>query len=364
MPFTPLPTALGALLLHLSTTHHLLTNGRILGISSLLGNAFLSPIASLTTDIPVLTGIIAASTFGYLLSPKDFSFLDTIHANYVLGSWTPVVAGLLAGAGTHWSNGCTSGHMLCGLPRMSLRSLVSMLTFSVTAMVTTYLLPSSATLTSTLATPPNCPTGSFSSCFTPTHAPPNTNISIYTTLIILAISVNYLLPNVLPNVLPKENLSRAQVISSFYSGLSFATGLIMSGMSNPSKVLGFLHLIPKHPSSWDFDPSLLLVILFGLLPNFLRWGFYKYSTPQGEAKPRLGEGWRLPETKGVDVRLVGGSVLFGVSWGLMGVCPGPGVVVATVGVLRGLLGGGWGGVGLGGGYMGGFLVGRGVVRGW
>lgn len=103
---------------------------------------------------------------------------------------------------------------------------------------------------------------------------------------------------------------------SLVAGLVFGFGLIVSGMSNPAKVIGFLDLAGK------WDPSLAFVmagaIAFGL--GAFRLGKRRQTT-------LLGKPLQLPAAKHIDRRLVIGSALFGIGWGLAGICPGPGFVL-------------------------------------
>lgn len=102
---------------------------------------------------------------------------------------------------------------------------------------------------------------------------------------------------------------------SFALGLLFGLGLIVSGMANPAKVLGFLDLT----GAWD--PSLALVMAGAIVVGVV--GFAGAGT---RARSWLGLPMRLPANRVVDRRLVIGGVLFGIGWGLAGFCPGPAVV--------------------------------------
>lgn len=113
------------------------------------------------------------------------------------------------------------------------------------------------------------------------------------------------------------------VLSSFLSGLVFGLGLILSGMANPAKVLGFLDLA----GAWD--PSLALVMGGALAVGLVAFGVAK----RREAS-LLGEPMRLPTARRIDARLVGGSLLFGVGWGVAGFCPGPALVVLGMGEVK------------------------------
>jgi len=123
--FTPWLSLGGGLLIGLASAAFILLNGRILGISGILGG-MLAPIAGdIGWRIAFLLGMAAAPIVLALIVPLDFIRAPTIDASY------PVIAlaGLLVGFGTRYGSGCTSGHGVCGLSRLSPRSLVSTLTF-------------------------------------------------------------------------------------------------------------------------------------------------------------------------------------------------------------------------------------------
>lgn len=114
-------------------------------------------------------------------------------------------------------------------------------------------------------------------------------------------------------------------IFSFVAGLVFGLGLLISGMTNPAKVLGFLDLAGR------WDPSLALV-----MAGAIAVGAVAFTLARGRNQTWLGLPMATPEPSRVDRRLVIGSVLFGVGWGLAGICPGPGVVLAGAGLAKGL----------------------------
>jgi uncharacterized membrane protein YedE/YeeE len=98
----------------------------------------------------------------------------------------------------------------------------------------------------------------------------------------------------------------------FAIGLTFGIGLVISGMANPAKVLNFLDLF----GSWD--PSLAFVMAGAVAITFAG-----YRIVLARPRPVLAERFALPGTREVDARLVVGSAIFGVGWGLAGFCPGP-----------------------------------------
>ena len=131
--FTPWSSLLGGALIGLSATLLLLSNGRIAGISGILGGA-VNPVAGDTRwRVLFLLGLVLTGAVAAL-----------VHA----GSFTPgptrsfvavALAGVLVGFGTRMGNGCTSGHGICGLSRFSPRSLVATLTFLFTGMATVFI---------------------------------------------------------------------------------------------------------------------------------------------------------------------------------------------------------------------------------
>ena len=103
--------------------------------------------------------------------------------------------------------------------------------------------------------------------------------------------------------------------AAFAAGLVFGFGLLLSGMTDPGKVIGFLDVA----GAWD--PSLAFVMGGALLV-----AFFAYRLAGRRGTTFLGDALRLPQRRDVDLRLVAGSVVFGIGWGLAGFCPGPAVV--------------------------------------
>jgi uncharacterized membrane protein YedE/YeeE len=104
-------------------------------------------------------------------------------------------------------------------------------------------------------------------------------------------------------------------LSAFAAGLLFGVGLIVSGMTDPSKVIGFLDLA----GAWD--PSLAFVMAGAILVGLAAYGYARRRTAAF-----LGGAMRLPDARHIDRRLVLGSLVFGIGWGLAGFCPGPALV--------------------------------------
>ncbi len=116
------------------------------------------------------------------------------------------------------------------------------------------------------------------------------------------------------------------IFISFAVGLTFGLGLIISGMSNPAKVLGFLDLA----GSWD--PSLTFVMAGAIALSALA-----FRLARNRSTSLLGQPMQMPTARQIDQRLVMGSALFGLGWGLAGICPGPALVLLGAGAMKGLV---------------------------
>lgn len=116
------------------------------------------------------------------------------------------------------------------------------------------------------------------------------------------------------------------VLSALLSGLVFGLGLIVSGMANPAKVLGFLDLA----GAWD--PSLALV-----MAGAIAVGFFAFLVAKKRTLSFIGAEMKLPTASAIDRRLLTGSALFGAGWGVAGFCPGPGLVALGMGEPKALV---------------------------
>jgi hypothetical protein len=116
------------------------------------------------------------------------------------------------------------------------------------------------------------------------------------------------------------------ILAALLSGTLFGLGLAWSGMTNPARVLGFLD------AAGAWDPTLVLVMI----------GALAVATPAfrlvlRRPGPLLGGSFHLPAAARIDARLLAGSALFGVGWGLAGLCPGPALAGLVTGSLKVLL---------------------------
>ncbi|SDT93986.1 DUF6691 family protein [Pseudomonas yamanorum] len=109
-------------------------------------------------------------------------------------------------------------------------------------------------------------------------------------------------------------------LSAFLAGLIFGLGLLLAGMANPAKVLAFLDVA----GTWD--PSLALVMVGAIAVAVIPMNWARKHKQSLLTAPM-----QLPVSRALDVRLIGGSVVFGIGWGIAGICPGPAVVLLFTG---------------------------------
>ncbi|HCI4622256.1 TPA: YeeE/YedE family protein [Klebsiella quasipneumoniae subsp. similipneumoniae] len=113
---------------------------------------------------------------------------------------------------------------------------------------------------------------------------------------------------------------------SLLSGVIFGLGLLVSGMANPAKVAGFLDITRV------WDPSLVFV-----MGGAIGVGFFAFRLVKRRPHSMYGGMIELPASKRIDKCLVGGATLFGIGWGLAGICPGPGLVLLGAGAGKGIV---------------------------
>ena len=118
------------------------------------------------------------------------------------------------------------------------------------------------------------------------------------------------------------NLLIKQTLVSFAVGIIFAIGLGLAGMTQPQKVIGFL-------DPWNWNPALVFVMAGAVLVHAAAYPFIR-----SRGSPVLDSRWYVPTRKDLSARLIIGSAIFGIGWGLGGFCPGPGVTALASGDLR------------------------------
>lgn len=285
---TPLQSFLGGIGLALPVHTLLMLNGSVFGIAGFLHRAVKGGMEDAASVLGLLLGGIVVGAIegpGPQMSEASSS--------------TMIASGVLVGLGTKLSNGCTSGHMICGLSRLSPRSIVATATFFITGVLTTHVLHGSRLIA---AGPADYTLGDHGSTFMI-----GSSVSMLSALV-----VQYLLSPPDSVDAPKiynETYSHRRIVTSFLTAMSFSLALRLSNLTSPQRVLSFLIL----PFNSSFDPSLAFLAV-GALPLasalYRKWG--RGLCPKTSAK--------------VDWRLVTGAAVFGVGWGMEGICPGPGLV--------------------------------------
>jgi len=300
---TPSTSFLGGLGLALSVHSLMILNGSVFGVSGMIHRA-------VRGDKETLVAVA-----GLVLGGVIIGLIEGQHPSSGPQKLQGIIAsGLLSGLGTKLSKGCTSGHMLSGLSRLSQRSIAATATFFSTAVVMTRLLPH---LT-----------------ITPVYAP-DWNISSTDRTLLVAQAVPIAASIILythASTTSAQNLSGGSGDSSairptrrfsrFAALLSttveFALALRLSNLTDPKKVSGFLLL---NPFSLAFDPSLAFLALGAVPSGIILYHFYR-----GDEVPMLGGQWSIPKPGKVDTKLLVGAALFGLGWGASGLCPGPVVI--------------------------------------
>jgi uncharacterized membrane protein YedE/YeeE len=316
--FTPVTAAIGGMLLGLSSTVLLHQTGRWSGASSIYRGATEKPLGSWQqTWIAGCMGAVALARLTQ--APWLTQYLGANAVDSPLGE--VILASVLIGAGTRLANGCTSGHGVMGVPRFSLRSIVATGTFMATGVLAaSFLRP----LLFTEAAP-----GAGASALLPNELAVVGNVAI-------AAASAYSLALDL-----KQHFQAAAL--TFACGLTFGLGLLVSGMVEAEKITGFLDIRPLFDASSlrRWDPSMIVVMCSALLTNALTFNLWLIpkGTKHHEGQPAAIEGFKytLPTATKITSALVVGSALFGVGWGLSGICVGPAVANAAKGGVTSLI---------------------------
>lgn len=301
-------------------------------------------------------------------------------AGYLLG-------GFFVGFGTRLGNGCTTGHGICGMARLSKRSFSAVATFMVSAIAT-----------ANLVAPDNAALAKYTA-FLRTDKPFELfnrwiGVGVIAPIVVASGYALYNLHKAYrlisddesekkpvegvveegevqeadyndteKTTLPKadENYDSLEVEPKFTSkkkmpnrqervnimdgvsklkpaavaGLTFSTGLALSGMVKPSKILGFLNLFLFEKGTWD--PTLLMVMAGG---SVVSWISYQFVSGYGIIRnsyamecPRRSSSFVIPTNKNIDAQLIVGSMFFGIGWGTAGLCPGPAMFLAASGAV-------------------------------
>lgn len=314
--FSPLETSIGALLIQFATTSHLIQVGKTVGFSSLIGNFNFN-----IDNSSLIIGLYLSYQFVKSLIPD---FLPAQNSDISRSSY--VVAGLLVGVGSNLASGCTSGHMLAGLSRLRFRSVVATALFFVGGIFSTSLTSVKSGCHNQLGQTINC--SQYDTSFEAFEQNKGALLSLVLTGFVLTY---FLLPRISSFVRNNALYSTVlRIVSGTITGFYFGTGLFISGMASSDKVLRFLRVLD--PIS--FDPSLALIVVFAVIPNIFIW---RHILKQPNY-PVLNDTWELANSKHLSKSLIIGSLTFGLGWGVVGACPGPGLLSFFVGKREWLVG--------------------------
>jgi uncharacterized protein len=368
----------------LSAAVLLIWSGEIMGASNLVSSVLLRPKKALT-DPCMAWKMIFLSIFLLLsnlaLAPffTDDERLGNDPSIPVVSIYGYILGGFFVGFGTRLGNGCTTGHGICGMARLSKRSIVAVATFM-----------GSAFATAQVMAPDNNLFANGTAWLRTDTAPvlynPWLGLSVSMILVVPTICAIYNLffvkkdeavdtvettlemnkdleaselnsdadqstpygtlekkdaegstSTVEASSVPCESEDECdekdnvrKVFTAFVSSCLFATGLAVSGMVLPSKISGFLILftIPKG----TYDPTLLTVMIGGCIVSMLSYQFIKpfslifnkdSTHPLALERPLIGSKFSIPCIQTIDMHLVGGAFCFGIGWGLSNLCPGP-----------------------------------------
>lgn len=321
--FTPFQSLAGGVLIGASTSIYLLTSGRIAGISGLLDAATSGWGSKQSKDFPLKLAFTAGISLVGAVSVLAGLFQPTTSME---SAFNLVLGGLMVGAGAKLQHGCTSGHGVCGLSRKSPKSLALVSSFMITGALTVgFVRP--------LLTVPQ-PQSSEAGVLATLPLSIVSNVIPYVSVLALCYSLYD----------GTKNLA-APIIGALTGGL-FGVGLILGGMADPKKVVGFLDIT----SVWD--PSLAFVmggaVLVAILP--FQWAQQQGRNDASEKvkstvflfpKEKFShlkylepKSWSEHTSK---AKSLAGSILFGAGWAITGMCPGPGLVLGGAGNSAALL---------------------------
>ena len=295
---------LGGSIMAMASSLHLYLQGKITGISGIIFHCI--TINNFRYNFSFFCGMLFISSFikcffDPLSKSKELNSVTYLEAplKFVgdLSLLGFIIAGFLVGFGAKMANGCTSGHGVCGLPRLSKRSIVAISLFMIFGITTAtirfyipFLRPNSYAF--------NVWENSF----------------IY--YLVLTLSIVGFVINLLKSKKSGEKDSVRDALISFNIGIMFSYGLIQSGMLQRHVVIEFLTI----GKIWNIQLAFVLGSAVGI--NFFTFNIILKRI----GKPKYKENFDLSTNTKIDNKLCVGSAIFGVGWGLSGICPGPAIL--------------------------------------
>lgn len=309
----------GGMLLGAAAAIALLGAGEIMGFSGIISPFLKDPIAtaqdpSQQWKVVFLASYFIAAYFVFL----PYADMDRINSVASMTSaWGYTLSGIMTGLGTKLGSGCTTGHGICGMARLSKRSLSAVLSFMSTAIATTVITSSSpyfAFLRNPVPTTPD---------YVPSWVPFTLTVLVATTALYGARSVKALTPQQANKRIP---IAISAVVA--------AAGLTRSSMVYPEAVRSFLNVQGIPTGTWN--PTLMMVMMGGLLVSTMAYQLipnhaFLRSCPK-LAQPLSGGSFGVPTLTVIDAKLLLGAATFGIGWGVTGVCPGSALLLTMTGL--------------------------------
>jgi len=298
---------LGGLIMSIASTLHLLLKGKITGISGTLFRTI--TLGDFGYNICFLSGMILIPSLFRGFTKKSFynrileepiPYTDSLS---IIGFF---ISGFLVGFGTKMANGCTSGHGVCGLPRLSKRSFAAIATFLVfgfglgTLRYYVTFLENDFILDKKRKDEIIIPD----------------NVTKIISIIFFCLSIIVFILVMIFKVIKGKTYEFKEILISFLIGALFSFGLIESGMAKRHLVILFLSI------GKDWDDTLICVLGAAVGLNLITFNLILKKME----KPIFHSKFQLPDKTEIDAKLLIGATIFGIGWGWGGICPGPGVL--------------------------------------
>ena len=298
---------IGSFIMSIASSLHLFLKGKITGISGIFFRTV--TLNDFSYNISFLSGMLFTSsliraftkkTFFYRILEEPILYTDSLS---IIGF---IISGFLVGFGTKMANGCTSGHGVCGLPRLSKRSFVAVgpflifgfafatLRYHVKFLETDFILSKKKKDDIVLSD----------------------NTVRVLSIIFFCLSIITFIIIWIFNFFKDKVYEFKDLLISFFVGALFCFGLMESGMSQRHLVLLFLSI------GKDWDATLICVLGAAVGLNLITFNLILKKME----KPIYNNKFQLPDKIEIDKKLIVGAAIFGIGWGFGGICPGPGVV--------------------------------------
>ena len=296
---------IGGLIMSISSSLHFLLKGKITGISGTLFRTI--TLGDLSYNLCFLSGMLLIpslirgftkkSFYGRMLE-EPIKYTDSLS---IIGF---LISGFLVGFGTKMANGCTSGHGVCGLPRLSKRSFAAVGTFLLFGIVFATLRYYVKFLETDFILSKKRKDSIILSEITTKII----SIIFFCLSIIIILLIFYF------DILKKKIYDFKEILIPFFVGVLFSLGLMESGMAQRHRVLLFLSICK------NWDPTLMCVLGAAVGLNLITFNLMLKKME----KPIFHKKFQLPDKTEIDRKLIVGAAIFGIGWGFGGICPGPG----------------------------------------